>query len=69
MTPHGYLLEENALTIKVVARNRVKTIFYNSKCHRDKFLLTFNEKKSMRILTIEQVARHSTADLKWNCFP
>ena len=64
MTPHGYLLEDNALTIKVVARNRVKAIFYNSKCRRDKFLLTFNGKKS-----IEQVARHSTANLKWNCFP
>ena len=68
MTPHGYLSQENALTIKVVARNRVKTIFYNSKCRRDKFLLTFNG-KSMRIIAIEQVARHSTADLKWNCFP
>ena len=31
MTPDGgYLLEENARTIKIVARNRVKTIFYNS---------------------------------------
>ena len=65
MTPHGYLSQENALTIKVVARNRVKTIFYDSKCRRDKFLLTFNGKKSMRIIAIEQVARHSTADLKW----
>ena len=48
---------------EIVAKNRVKTIFYNSKCRRDKFLFTFNGKKSMRSVAIEHVYNGSNCIL------
>lgn len=41
----------------------MKTIFYNSKCRRDKFLFTFNGKKSMRSVAIEHVYNGSNCIL------